>query len=116
MIVFPQTGRIIRLQASETSRSVIGAKASPLHFIRANSYKLKIYLPTVSPDKAENLVAAIIAAFCDMLVQLDREDKASNIDIVITGYKMILNVLTVELSLNNIPDFNHFSLITSQEI
>ena len=61
-------------------------------FIQSNSYKLRVYLPTVSPDKAETLVAAMIAALCDTLVQFDREGKASNIEIAIAGYKMILNV------------------------
>ena len=61
-------------------------------FIRSNFYKLRISLPTVSPDKAETLVAAMIAALCDTLVQFDREGKATNIEIAIAGYKMILNV------------------------
>jgi CHAT domain-containing protein len=65
-------------------------------FIRANFYKLKVHLPTVSPDKAETLVAAIIAALCDMLVQFDREGKANNIEIAIAGYRMILNVFDRE--------------------
>lgn len=34
----------------------------------------------------------MIAALCDMLVQFDRESKASNIEIAIAGYKMILNI------------------------
>ncbi|MGB7439517.1 MAG: hypothetical protein WA919_00485 [Coleofasciculaceae cyanobacterium] len=61
-------------------------------FLQANFYKLRISLPTISPDKAETLVAAMIAALGDMLVQFDREGKASNIEIAIAGYKMILNV------------------------
>ncbi len=61
-------------------------------FMRSNSYKLRIYLPTVSPDKAEILVATMIAMLCDTLVQFDRESKASNIEIAIAGHKMILNV------------------------
>ncbi len=65
-------------------------------FIRANFYKLRVHLPTVSPDKAEILVAAMIAALCDMLVQFDREGKNSNIEIAIAGYKMILNVFDRE--------------------
>ncbi len=65
-------------------------------FLRANFYKLRVHLPNVSPDKAETLVAAIIAALCDMLVQFDREGKASNIEIAIAGYKMILNVFDCE--------------------
>lgn len=61
-------------------------------FIRANFYKLRISLPMVSPDKAEVFVAGRIANLCDTLVQFDRESKASNIEIAIAGYKMILNV------------------------
>lgn len=61
-------------------------------FIRANFYKLRISLHTVSPDKAESWVAARIAALCDTLVQFDGEGKASNIEIAIAGHKMILNV------------------------
>jgi tetratricopeptide (TPR) repeat protein len=61
-------------------------------FLQANFYKLRVHLPNVSPDKAETLMAAIIAALCDMLVQFDREGKASNIEIAIAGHKMILNV------------------------
>jgi len=40
-------------------------------FLQANFYKLRVHLPNVSPDKAETLMAAMIAALCDMLVQLD---------------------------------------------
>ena len=61
-------------------------------FIRSNFYKLRISLPMVSPDKAESWVAARIANLCDMLMQFDREGKATNIEIAIAGYKMILNV------------------------
>lgn len=65
-------------------------------FLRANFYKLRVNLPNVSPDKAETLVAAMIAALCDMLVQFDREGSNSNIEIAIAGYKMILNVFDRE--------------------
>ncbi len=65
-------------------------------FIRANFYKLRISLPTVSSDKAETLVATMIANLCDTLVQFDRESKASNIEIAIAGYSMILNVFDRE--------------------
>jgi CHAT domain-containing protein len=61
-------------------------------FFQANFYTLRVHLSNVSPDKAETLMAAIIAALCDMLVQFDREGKASNIEIAIAGHKMILNV------------------------
>ena len=65
-------------------------------FLQANFYKLRVHLPKVSPDKAETLMAAIIAALCDMLMQFDREGKASDIEIAIAGYKMILNVFDRE--------------------
>lgn len=61
-------------------------------FLRAHFDKLRASSPTVSPDKAESLVAAILAVFCNMIGQFHRGNRASNIEIAIAGYKMILTV------------------------
>ncbi len=61
-------------------------------FLGAHFDKLRASSPTLSPDKAESLVAARIAVFCNMIGQFHRGNRASNIEIAIAGYKMILTV------------------------
>jgi len=61
-------------------------------FLREHFDKLRILSPTISQNKAESFVAAIIASFCSMIGQFHQGNMAINIEITIAGCKMILPV------------------------